>query len=204
MATAPIQMGTVDVEEGELSFRSPQTLHTPPLTPIRWIDGASDSEQPNQQTPSGNLRHISYYGTSTPDASIPGTPSSTPLRPRTNATSSAMLDVFFAAENGDTGMVEQALVQLGPLKAAALTAPDPTTGCSVLHAGCAGGNPAVVELLLRHRADPAARTGSAATPLHFAASAGSHKAASVMLDAGLATVDPNVKDVHGCMVHVFV
>ena len=148
-----------------------------------------------------DLRAISYYGTSTPDASIPGTPSCTPLRPRraNRGVLSLTTAVHQAAESGDIGMVEQALGQLEPaLKLAAISQPDVTTGCSVLHAACAGGNPHVVTLLLHEKADPIARTNSAATPLHFAASVGSHLAALALLDAGVAAVDPNAKDVHGC------
>lgn len=168
-----------------------------------------------------DLRTISYYGTSTPDASIPGTPSSTPRRisastPSRRAADSLAATLFRAAEAGDAPLTEQALSNLGGAATGIALLLDPASGSSVLHAACTGGNPEIVELLLKQKANPEARNKSRATPLHFAATKGKHKAVVKLIevasaadaDDGGATpgpafqsnsgVDVNASDIHGC------
>lgn len=169
-----------------------------PSTPAPTTRKSVATAETPQHATIPHLRSISYYGTSTPDASIPDTPSSTPRRSSAKTTMApnrraagllATSALFRAAEAGDASQTEQALHNLAAVSAAPMNALlDAATGASLLHSACSGGNPEIVKLMLKQKADPEARNKSDATPLHFAAAKGKHKAAIALLQSTAAEV----------------
>lgn len=107
-----------------------------------------------------------------------------------------------AAEAGDMASTTQAMDKIDKVTPNFdVNVKDHLTGCTPLHAACAGGNPAVIQFLINRKADPAVCASALATPLHHAATNGKHKAAAFLINVCSKQSEAwsvDVKDVNGC------